>query len=249
MKRLTCTVGRFFRENGCKLRRVLVFCLTVALSLGLVFLGFTLCISAAVKDSVKPRLQTVEALREAGKTYDCVLVLGCGVYADGTPSPMLEDRLLTGVAAMEAGLADRMVVSGDHRSDEYDEVSVMKDFVVALGIPSEQVFQDHDGYSTYDSIYRLKTVFGGKRVLIVSQEYHLSRALYLAGKLGMEADGIAADRRPYQSQFWMNAREMLARCKDVYYGLKQPPSQVTGDTVDLSGNGNDTHQSRPVSAG
>lgn len=203
-------------------------------------------ISLSVKHKTGGNILTVEELKNAGEHYDCVLILGCGVYADGTPSPMLTDRMLTGVEVLQTGVTDRMLVSGDHRTDAYNEVGVMKQFAIEAGIDSRRIFQDHDGYSTYDSVFRAKEIFGGRRVVIVSQEYHLYRALYLAEKLGIDAVGVCADRRPYRNQAVYELRETLARCKDVFYGLKQPFSAVLGDTVALSGNGDFTAEDRPV---
>lgn len=204
-------------------------------------------ISLSVRHKTGGKVLTLEELKATGVGYDCVLILGCGVYADGTPSPMLTDRMLTGVEVLQTGVTDRMLVSGDHRTDSYDEVGVMKQFAIDAGISSERIFQDHDGYSTYDSIFRTKEIYGGRRVVIVSQEYHLYRALYLAEKLGMDAVGVCADRRPYRNQLVYELRETVARCKDVFYGLKQPKPTVLGDTVALSGNGDFTAEDRPVS--
>ena len=208
--------------------------------------GSVVGVSAAVCDKTEERILTLEMLKNAGESYDCVLVLGCRVYSDGTPSPMLADRMETAVEVMGTGVSQRMVVSGDHRDDSYNEVKAMKSYAVERGIVPSAVFQDHDGYSTYESVWRVKEVFGAKRVVIVTQSYHLYRALYLAEKLGLEAVGVAADRQTYAKQPIYDFREIFARCKDVYLGLKQPKGEAPTIEVDLSGDGNTTHQSRPV---
>ena len=253
LRRLAISAAQFFvrifskaktrkvkRMLGAILCGCLVFCLVVG--------GMLFSISAAVCNKVQKQVMTVEELENAGETYDCVLVLGCAVYRDGRLSAMLSDRVLTGAELLFAGVSDTLLMSGDHRTDDYNEVGAMKDFAIGQGVPSERIFQDHDGYSTYDSIARLKTVYGAKKVVIVTQEYHLYRALYLAEKLGIDAVGVAADRpEGYNKKLYRNTREILARCKDVYYGLKQPAPEVLSTAVDLSGSGDLTAESRPIS--
>ncbi len=120
---------------------------------------------------------------------------GCGLYSgaglqgaeDGSPSLMLADRLEKGIELYESGASARLLMSGDHGRSEYDEVNTMKAFAVEQGVPSEAVFMDHAGFSTYDSIYRAKDVFQAEKIIVVSQEYHLSRALYIAERLGLDA--------------------------------------------------------------
>ncbi len=238
--RLLC---RWMRAGWCKTAMRVG---AVLLLSGVAILLSAVCVSAAVCDKTEERVLSLDRLAEEADAYDCVLVLGCRVYADGSPSPMLADRMETAVEVMEAGASEKMVVSGDHRVDSYNEVKAMKDYAVMRGIPSEAVFQDHDGYSTYDSIYRIKEVFGAKRIVIVTQEYHLYRALYLAEKLGIEAVGVAADRQPYAKQRIYEAREIFARCKDVYFGLLRPSSVAECVPVSLQQSGDVTAESRPV---
>jgi len=167
--------------------------------------------------------------------FDCILVLGAGVRDDGTPSDMLYDRVRVS-AEVYAALGDvPLLMSGDHTGD-YNEVGVMKSLAVEMGVPSKDVFLDHEGYSTYESLYRAKNVFGAKKMVIITQEYHLHRALYIARELGLEAVGISADLRPYRGQSRYNAREHLARFKDFfatargdYDGHLDPPVDLNGD--------------------
>lgn len=121
---------------------------------------------------------------------------------------MLEDRLLQAIHLYEQGASGKLLVSGDHGRADYDEVNVMKQFAMDRGIPSENVFMDHAGFSTYESLYRARDIFEAKRVLIVTQEYHLSRALYVAQKLGLDAQGVAADLRSYGGQTYREMREV-----------------------------------------
>ena len=169
--------------------------------------------------------------------YDCILVLGAGVRDDGTPSDMLYDRVSVS-AEVYAALGDTpLLMSGDHTGD-YNEVGVMKSLATELGVPSEDIFLDHEGYSTYESLYRAKAVFGAKRIVIITQEYHLHRALYIARELGMEAMGVSADLRPYRLQGRYNAREHLARFKDFFTAAKGDYDGHLDPPVDLNGDGN-----------
>ncbi len=185
--------------------------------------------------------QTKAQVVTAWEGADCILVLGAGVREDGTPSHMLEDRLLTGIALYEAGAAPKLLMSGDHGRAEYDEVNCMKDFAKAKGVPSEDIFMDHAGFSTYDSLCRAKEVFGAERVIIVSQKYHLYRALYVAESLGLEAVGVPADLRVYRGQSMREVRELLARAKDFVYTLVGAEPVVLGETISLSGSGDVTN--------
>lgn len=196
-------------------RRLIPWC---ALFLGIcVFFGASvLAISSAVKHKTAPRITTADALVEAREHFDVILILGCAVRADGTPSHMLEDRILTGVELFQRGLADQVLMSGD-RSVDYDEVSTMEREAKKLGVPEDKIFVDPKGYSTYESITNLLESYKDKRVLIVTQKYHLHRALYIAEALGIDAYGVSADLRTYRKQFQYDLREILARIKDVFW--------------------------------
>ncbi len=172
---------------------------------------------------------------------DCILILGCGVREDGTPSNMLEDRLLCGIALYHSGVADKLLMSGDHGRDGYNEVGVMKDFAIAHGVPAEDIFMDHAGFSTYESLYRAKAIFEVERAVVVTQTYHLSRALHIADSFGIEAYGVGSDPRVYYGQWYRDVREILARTKDAFTCLLKPPPTYLGETIPVSGNGNLTN--------
>ena len=200
-----------------------------------------LIVNIVVCASSKARILTPDEIVANGQDFDCILVLGAGVKANGSPSDMLRDRLEVGIGLYELGVSDRMLMSGDHMQHDYDEVGVMKRYAVDAGVPSEHVFLDHAGLSTYDSLYRAAKLYGVKKVLIVTQEYHLYRALYVAQALGMEAYGVSASLRPYRTQVVRDVREVAARVKDAVFCIGQPPSTYLGASVDLSGDGNDTN--------
>lgn len=171
---------------------------------------------------------------------DCILILGAGIWGD-KPSPMLEDRLKYGIEAYNNNLSNKIIVSGDHGQEEYDEVNVMKDYIIENNIPSENIFMDHAGFSTYDSIYRAKKIFEAKKIIIVTQGYHLYRALHIAKSLDIDAYGIAADPRQYSGQIFRELREILARNKDFIKCIFKPKPTYLGNTIPVSGNGNITN--------
>ena len=218
---------------GAKRVILCLFCL------GMIGILAVFGLSSYMKSHTAERILSAE---EAAKLdADCILILGCGVREDGTPSLMLRDRLETGIALYEAGAAEKFLMSGDHGRKEYDEVNTMKYFAMERGIPSEDIFMDHAGFSTYDSMYRARDVFCVEKVIIVTQEYHLPRALYVAEKLGLEAYGVAALDVNYHGQAYREFREMLARAKDFCTAWMQPKPKYLGEAIPVSGNGDLTN--------
>lgn len=218
-----------------------IFAAVVALGvLGAVLvLGINLWVTGTVGAQILNQEQAASL-----ENVDCIIVLGCQVRADGTPSHMLEDRLKRGVALYEMGAAPKLLMSGDHGTAGYDEVDTMKGYAVDAGVPSENVFMDHAGFSTYETMYRAKEIFGAQRVLIVTQKYHLYRAVYIAKALGMEAYGVAADYRSYSGQFSRDVREVLARVKDFGMTVIKPKPTYLGETIPISGSGELTHDEK-----
>ena len=174
---------------------------------------------------------------------DCIIILGAGIWED-KPSPILEDRLLEGIKLYQNSVSDKIIMSGDHGRREYDEVNIMKNYAIEKGIPSENIFMDHAGFSTYESIYRAKYIFEAKKVVIVTQEYHLYRALYIANQLGLEAYGVGADPRQYVGATYRELREILARDKDFIKCIFKPEPTYLGDTIPVSGNGDITNDGK-----
>lgn len=171
------------------------------------------------------------------KPYDCIVVLGAAVRSDGTPSEMLQHRLDVAIAAYRAGVAPKILMSGDNGTAHYNESDNMKAYAVAKGVPSEDVFCDYAGFDTYDSMYRAQSIFGAKRVFAATQEYHLFRALYIARGLGMEAAGVSGSLNRYAGQPWYSMREAAARTKDLLKVLLRPPATLGGDTISLHQSG------------
>lgn len=174
---------------------------------------------------------------------DCIIVLGAGIWGD-KPSPMLEDRLLEGIKLYNNNISSKIIMSGDHGREEYDEVNIMKNYAIEKGVSSENIFMDHAGFSTYESIYRAKEIFEAKKVIIVTQKYHLYRALYIANKLGIEAYGVGADPRQYVGATYRELREILARDKDFVKCIFKPEPTYLGDTIPVSGNGDITNDGK-----
>ena len=223
-----------------KNRKILRRIVCVLFALGVLGVTAVVCINAWVKVRVSDSILSQEAAAQL-QDVDCVIVLGCFVHSDGRPSDMLEDRLKQGVALYDLGAAPKLLLSGDHGTEGYDEVDAMKQYAVNAGIPSADVFMDHAGFSTYETMYRAKAVFGAEKVLIVTQQYHLYRALYTAEALGLEAYGVAADYRDYSGQFSRDLRELLARVKDFGMAIFQPEPTYLGEMIPISGNGELTH--------
>ena len=175
------------------------------------------------------------------KDVDCILVLGAGVRADGTPSKMLKDRLDKTIELYNSGVSETIIVSGDHRTKDYDEVNTMKNYLIDAGIPSECIFMDHGGLSTYDSMYRAKNIFSVKKAIIVTQKYHMYRAIYVAKSFGIDGYGVSAKEISYSGQTKRSIRELLARIKDVGYCITKPEAVVTGDKISLEESGDITN--------
>lgn len=200
---------------------------------------FSVCINAGIYNMTKNLILSDEELKE--REFDCILILGAGVKDDGTPSDMLADRLKRGIKLYFAGCSDKIIMSGDHGRQGYDEVNVMKQYAIDAGVPSDAIFMDHAGFNTYDSVVRAKEIFCAKSVLIVTQRYHLYRALYIAEAVGLTACGSDAAYCTYRGQTYRDIREAAARVKDsfnVFFGAK--PTYL-GELIPVSGSGDATN--------
>ena len=174
------------------------------------------------------------------KDVDCILILGAGVRGN-EPSPILKDRLLEGIKLYKENVASKIIMSGDHSTENYDEVNIMKNFAIENGVPAEDIFMDHAGFSTYESVYRAKEIFMADSIVIVTQEYHLYRALYIANQLDITAYGVNSDLRKYRGQTYRELREILARNKDFVLSIFKPEPTYLGPVIPVSGDGNATN--------
>jgi SanA protein len=169
---------------------------------------------------------------------EAVIVPGAYVFPDGRVSEMLADRLDAGYMLYRAGKARKIIVSGDHGRTTYDEVNSMRKYLQAKGVPREDIFMDHAGFDTYDSIYRARDVFQVKKAIIVTQRYHLLRAVYIARMLGIEAHGVTSDAHNYPRMMYYNLREIAARVKAfLQAGVMHPDPKYLGKAIPISGSG------------
>ena len=139
------------------------------------------------------------------------LVLGAGLWPDGSLTPILADRVATAADLYRAGKVEKLLCSGDNRRVDYNEPQAMKDYAVRLGVPEEDVVLDYAGRRTYDSCYRARAIFGVERLVAVTQRFHTARSVYTCDSLGIDAVAVTADRRVYSSEqvIW-KTREYLA---------------------------------------
>ena len=163
------------------------------------------------------------SLKRIKKEYsgDYILVLGASVK-NNKPSLMLRDRLDKAIELYNG--SNKIIVSGDHQNDDYNEVVIMKDYLVEHDVNEEDIILDEYGLSTYDSMYRLKNVFKVDKCVIVTQKYHLYRSIYVARKLGVDAIGVPAEDIRYRNQKLRDIREYLARVKDFFKAMIKPKS-------------------------
>ena len=205
---------------GVKMKKIFKYILIVLIVIILV----PVIINFYVILSTKNRIVSGDS--ELLTDIDYIVVLGAGIRR-GKPSPMLEDRLKTGISLYNNDISNKILITGDHMNDDYDEVTVMKNYLLEHGIPEEDIIADNYGISTYDSIYRVKNVYKSNKVVIVSQRYHLYRALFLSDNLDLESYGVEADLRYYYGQWYREIREILARNKDFIKGIIKPKAVYT----------------------
>ena len=166
-----------------------------------------------------------------------IIVLGASVLPSGKPSDVLADRLLTAVELYNAEIAPKILVSGDHGTVEYDEVNTMRVFLLDAGVRPEDIFLDHAGFDTYDTMYRAYNVFGIRHAVVATQTFHLPRALYIGTALGMEVYGVAAERQQYLNDDLFAMRERFANVKAYVDIFRNAAPTYTGDVVDIFGDG------------
>lgn len=174
-----------------------------------------------------PRLASVESV-PANRT---AIVFGAGLRRDGTPSPVLRDRIATATRLYFAGKVEKLLMSGDNRFENYNEPGAMKAYAVGLGVPTEDIVLDYAGRRTYDTCYRARDIFRLDSAILVTQAFHLPRALYICNHLGLPAVGVPADQREYRqaSRLYWNIRETLATMAALWEVHVTRPVPVLGD--------------------
>ena len=212
-------------------KKILFIILSIILFLSLL----TLFINLYMINSTKKQILDINSIDKIDNV-DAIIILGCRVNGD-SPSLMLTKRLEKGIEVYNK-LHTKVILTGDHSTDGYDEVNVMRNYLISSDIESKDIFLDHAGINTYDSIYRAKYIFEAKKVVIVTQEYHMYRALYLANKLDLEAVGIVADDIPQKGIMLKNEiREIFSRDKNFFKGLFKPKSKYLGEIIPLDQDG------------
>lgn len=163
------------------------------------------------------------------------IVFGARIFADGRLSPMLRDRVETAVELYQAGKVDKLLFSGDNRFQDYDEPGRMRDHALSLGVPSEDIQPDYGGRRTYDTCYRAKAIFRIESAILVTQEFHLPRALFTCNNLGLDVVGVAADKQAYspRSMARSTLREIPALSLALVDVLRQEPPPVVGDPIPI----------------
>jgi SanA protein len=171
----------------------------LVLVVGVAALGFVVwTLTARYERAIYTQAQAVPAAPVA-------LVFGAGYWPDGTPSDIMMDRVAAAVELYRAGKVRKLILSGDNRFLNYNEPGKMKEYALSLGCPADAIVLDYAGRRTYDTCYRARDIFGQREVILVTQRYHLPRALYVCEGLGMQAVGYAADRREYVHirEYWL----------------------------------------------
>lgn len=213
---------KLFKNKKFKIFVISVLCV------GILCAGAVIGINAYMISYVSDYL--IEADDLGNYSFDCITVLGAGLW-DGEPSPMLKERLDFALEAYKTGCSTKFLMSGDHGREDYDEVNAMKDYVAENGVDKDSVFLDHAGFSTYETMYRARDVFKVEKTLIITQKYHLYRAVYNARKLGIEAYGF--DREELQYPIYNDLRESAARVKDFFYCIAEPAPTYLGDEIPI----------------
>ena len=216
-------------------KRIVKVCMAVIVTGALVFTCLNVYVTTSTNDSVV----TVNSVPSDAKA-DCILILGASVRANRKPSPMLLKRLERGLELYRKKAAPKVLVSGDNATVAYNEVKVMREWLQAKGVPPQDIFEDHAGFSTYESMYRARDVFKVKRMIIVTQRYHLARAIYTGDALGLKVWGVAANGNNYSGQLKRDMREWVARVKDLGKSIYKPEPRFLGPALPISGDGRAT---------
>ena len=196
-----------------KIKIILVSIISILIIISIIILSLNTYVVKTTKKQIKTENELKEIVKK--ESVDFAIIFGAGVYVT-TPSEMLKERLETGISLYKNKIVRKLLMSGDHGKKYYDEVTVMKNYAVEKGIPPENIYIDYAGFSTYDTVIRAKEIFNIKNAILVTQEYHLYRALYIGKSLGIKVYGISATKHKYIGQLYREIREILARNKDIF---------------------------------
>lgn len=210
----------------------------MGLIFGVIFVGINIYIMVYANQYIYDIDQVPEG------EYQAIMTLGAKVSASGELSYGLEDRMEYAVLLYQEGYADKLLLSGDHGRVEYDEVNAMKAYAVSSGVPNEDIFLDHAGFDTYDSMIRAKEVFECDNIIVVTQSFHIYRAIYIARKSGIDAIGVRSDQTNFVTRIVVRnrVREFLARVKAfIEVEITHPDPVYLGDVIPITGDGTATH--------
>lgn len=212
--------------------KVILKIVVIAISLGLIILILPRLITVFYS---RPRLFSVDKV----PNKPVAIVFGAGLWRDGTPTKVLQDRIDTVAMLYFAGKVQKILMSGDNRFVDYNEPGAMQEYALSLGIPAEAIVLDYAGRRTYDTCYRAKAIFGLREAILITQGFHIPRALYTCNALGLKSVGVASDHQKYRlsSQVYWNLRELpatLAALLDVHIFRTEPvlgaPEPIFQDT-------------------
>ncbi|SNR50342.1 vancomycin high temperature exclusion protein [Flavobacterium sp. ov086] len=168
---------------------------------------------------------------------DVGIIFGAGINGD-QPSKYLKDRLDAGISLYKAKRINKILLSGDNGRDEYDELTVMKNYCFRNGVDTTKIFVDYAGFDTYSTMYRAKHIFKIKKATLISQEYHLNRAIYIGQKLGIKSVGYSANNGEYHGYKYVCFREYLSRFKSFFDVLRNREPRFLGNPIDINGASN-----------
>ena len=194
---------------------------------------------ASIGESRTLEKEEVETLKSFNA--DCILVLGCGIVDYDTPTSVLADRLDAGIELYNLGVAPKLLLTGDNGTEGHNEIHVMLNYCLGEGVPPEDIFCDHAGFSTAESMIRARNIFSVERAIVVTQTYHEYRALYLGQQLGIEVRGVGSDQRQYGLNLMRDLREVLARDKDLLKMKMGNEDALGGEKISLKGDGRISH--------
>jgi SanA protein len=221
-----------------RLRKHIIFSLSSLLGLLVLGAGIGLLANRTIASATRGVILT--SATDAPER-PVAIIFGARAWPSG-PSAILQDRLAVGIELYHAGKVGKLLMSGDHGQTGYDEVNTMLAYALKQGVPAEDIFLDHAGFRTYDTLYRARDVFGVQSAILITNAFHLPRALYTGQQFGLEVVGVASDRRTYRSWLRNQSREFLARTLAwLQIHVTRPRPRFLGPRIDLTGDGRITH--------
>ena len=205
--------------------------LKIALYLAIIGLVAIISVNYYVKSSTKKNIYY--SIKKFPKN-DVGIIFGAGINGD-QPSKYLKDRLDAGIALYKANRINKILLSGDNGRDEYDELTVMKNYCFNHGVDTTKIFIDYAGFDTYSTVYRAKHIFNIKKATLISQEYHLNRAIYIGQKLGIKSVGYSANNGEYLGYKYVTFREYGSIFKSFFDVLRNREPRFLGNPIDING--------------